>query len=108
MMLFCFGGIALVAFSKDESEEESDAKLSSYEAGIAICGALSVVFAVSAVTTRRLKNCHFSIVQFYLVLTTLVTSAVWILILRVDNDVFDFVGKLPWIELVAASFCHWI
>ena len=108
MMLFCFGGIILVAIAKDESEKKSEAKLSSYEAGIAISGALAVIFAVSAVTTRRLKNCHFSVVQFYLVLTTLITSAIWILILRVEHDVFNFVGKLPWIELVAASFCHWI
>ena len=108
MMLFCFGGITLAAVSSEESEVTSESKISSYQGGITLCCVLALVYAILSVTTRRLKDCHFSLIQFYMVLTGFVASVTWILILWSQKTVFDFSGKLVWLELIGASIFFWI
>ena len=60
MMIFCFGGVVLVACSKN-TDEDDVSKSSAYTIGIVLTGLLAVIFAVSAVSTRRLKTMHFSV-----------------------------------------------
>ena len=91
MMCFCFGGITLVTLSKHDAQgDDSKTHFGAYEAGIALCGTLVLVFALAAVTTRRLKGLHFSIIQFYISLCGFVASAIWIFILWTQKGVFSF------------------
>ena len=62
MMIFCFAGVVLVACSKNTDEDDDDdSKSSTYTIGIVLTSLLAVIFAVSAVSTRRLKTMHFSV-----------------------------------------------
>ena len=60
MMIFCFAGVVLVACSKNKGEDDVS-KSDGYTIGIILTGLLAVIFAVSAVSTRRLKTMHFSV-----------------------------------------------
>lgn len=81
-MFLCFGGILLVTLSKD-SEDVSDGtdekEWSSYDIGVILASLAALIFAIAAVTTRRLRDLHFSVMQFYLTFTSLLFGAVWIL-----------------------------
>ena len=76
-MLLCFIGIAVVTFSNGINSEEDE--YSSFKAGIALSGIISVIFALAYVTTRRVRVLHFSVIQFYFDLTSLIISGIWIL-----------------------------
>ena len=109
MMLFSFGGITLVTLSRDKATVSGTlSEFSAYHAGVALCIALIFVFALAAVTTRKMKGLHFSVIQFYIALCGFVASAIWVLILLTHKDVFAFSGYVPWLELVGGSVCHWM
>ena len=76
-MLLSFIGIAIMTFSNGVGSEEDE--FSSYKLGIALSGVISVLFALSGVTTRRVRVLHFSVIQFYSDLTALLISGIWIL-----------------------------
>lgn len=106
MMIFCFAGVVLVACVKNTDEDNDIRKFGSYEIGIALTCALCLIFAVSAVSTARLKTMHFSVLQFYLALNTLLSSGIWLICcLAFDQEVFSFVGAVPWIEIIGGSLC---
>ena len=85
MMILCFGGVTMVALANNSDEDHSKSNISSYEAGVALCGTLCVIFAVSAVSTRRLKGMHFSVMQFYLTFVAFIASSIWILLHMMTN-----------------------
>ena len=104
MMVFCFAGVVLVACVKNTGEDDLS-KFGSYELGIALTGGLCLIFAVSAVSTRRLKTMHFSVLQFYLATVSLLSSGIWLIVMLTNQKVFNFEGAIPWIEIVAGSLC---
>lgn len=81
-MVFCVGGIMAIIYGKDEKEEVSKDQFSSYELGVVMCCVCSLLFALSVVSTRRLRELHFSVIQWHLAITMLIMSAIWLLIER--------------------------
>ena len=68
-MCFCFGGIILVATDHSqqegfEEEEEEDSK-SAYLLGIFAALLTTLMYAITGVVSRRLKDVHYSVIQFH-------------------------------------------
>ena len=85
--------------------------MSNYEIGVLITCVLVLLAAASAVTTRRLKELHFNIIQVYLSFVGLVISTIWLVIEMCRPDakpMFHLAGVVPWLELFAACFFHFI
>ena len=63
-MLFCFSGIVLVTLSKGDSGEDagSDDQWTEYETGVILAASITLVFALSSVSTRRIRDLHFSVI----------------------------------------------
>ena len=100
-----------MVLSKDSeaaSDDTDEKGWSSYDNGIILAASVTCVFAISAVSTRRLCDLHFSVIQFYLAFTSLLISAVWILFEQRNELVFEFKGIMPWMEIYGASLCHFV
>ena len=108
MMLLCFAGVVLVACSKNKGNDDDDSEKSSgYEIGIVLTSLLAVIFAVSAVSTRRLKTMHFSVLQFYLASVSTLSSLIWLIVMATQQEIFAFEGAVPWVEIVVGSLCDY-
>lgn len=100
-----------MVLSKDSeaaSDDTAEKEWSSYDIGIILAASVTCVFAISAVSTRRLCDLHFSVIQFYLAFTSFLISAVWILFEQRNELVFEFKGIMPWMEIYGASLCHFV
>ena len=104
MMVFCFAGVVVVAITKN-SDEDDLSEFGSYELGVALTCLLCLIFAISDVSTRRLKTMHFSVLQFYLASISLMSSLIWLLCVMSSQKVFNFVGSAPWVEIISGSLC---
>lgn len=62
-----------------------------------------LIFAIQAVTTRRLSGLHFSVMQFYLGLTGFLIAGIWLLIYSQSNDVFKLSGGSATLIKLGAS-----
>jgi len=111
-MFFCFAGMAIVALSNnamDESSEVTDDKseFSQYKIGVVLAIFCMIIIAISNVATRRIRNLHFSVIQFYLAVLGFIVGGVWLLIFSLDHEVFQFHGGvMTWIMLLILSFCY--
>ena len=54
--------------------------LSDYKIGITLALTVVVMFSLAGVTTRRLKELHFSIIQYYLGVVGVIVSLIWLII----------------------------
>ena len=108
-MVFSLAGIVIIIFAKSPEDEDQElTKFNSYEVGIAMCCACTVVFALSTVGTRRLRNVHFSIVQWHLAAVGILMISVWLLIegLIAERTVFSFSSPAgAWLDMVGCSLC---
>ena len=114
-MTLCFGGIVIVAFGGDVDEaeisSETDVQLTfdDYQKGLLLSCACIMLFSTSAVLTRRVREVHFSVVQFYLALVGLVVASIWLLIeLDSEKDFFQYSGARPWLEVFGGSLCFYL
>ena len=116
-MICCLGGITIVTVSdnrasagqtQDKSGAASDTVLTSYRIGVMLALIIICLFAVGAVTTRRIRQVHFSVIQVYLSLTGFIVSAIWLAIeyATADGPKFAYSGAGAWIKILGASFCH--
>ena len=78
-MLLCFGGIAVVIFERDTSKGTVDKEFNSFNYGVILTCIVAMIFAVTAVTTRKVKALHWSVVTFYFELACFIISGAWIL-----------------------------
>lgn len=79
-MFFCLGGVMAIIFSEDENEQQSIDQFSSYELGVALCCVCVLLFALSVAVTRKLRNLHYSVIQWHLAITLLILSSIWLLV----------------------------
>ena len=108
-MVFCFGGIAIVALSKDETDGVSvqTTEFTQYEIGVVFALCSACLAALWTVTTRRIRDLHFSLVMFYASAFAFLFSTAWLLFYKLNHEVFQFQGgALTWIKLVMVGFCH--
>ena len=54
--------------------------LSDYKIGMTLALTVVVMFSLAGVTTRRLKELHFSIIQYYLGVVGVIVSLIWLII----------------------------
>ena len=92
-MLCCFGGITIVALSKEEDDTNSDLVegseddlISPYSVGIIMAVLTITLYAIGGVTTRRLKTLHFLIIQYHYATIATVFNVIWIIIVVADSD----------------------
>lgn len=105
-MLLCFGGIAVVIFERDTTRSKTDKEFGSFNYGVILTCIVAMIFAVTAVTTRRVKGLHWSVVTFYFELSCFIISGLWILYEMRSQPVYQFKDMIPWMEIIGASFCH--
>ena len=85
-MCFCFGGIILVAMDhqgeegEGEGEEEEDSS-SGYLLGIFAALITTLMYAITGVVSRRLKDVHYSVIQFHYALVGTLAFTVYNIIL---------------------------
>ena len=79
-MLLCFGGIAVVIFERESADGEVKKESSSFNFGVILTCIVALIFAITAVTTRKVRSLHWSVITFYFELTCFIISGVWILI----------------------------
>ena len=60
--------------------DDADIGLSDYKIGITLALTVVVMFSLAGVTTRRLKELHFSIIQYYLGVVGVIVSLIWLII----------------------------
>lgn len=82
-------------------------KFSQYELGIFLALIIVLIFSISAVTTRRIRGIHFSVIGLYLAVTGVIISAIWLFFYQLNHEIFQFKGgATTWAKLLMASFLH--
>ena len=83
-MTFSFGGIVLVILTSPEAKLEiegsSETGISSYNLGIICVCTVVFLFALSGVTTRRIRDLHYSVIQMYLCMCGFIIGSSWLII----------------------------
>ena len=89
-MCFCFGGIILVAMDHSQQEGEADEGVeedeeenskSAYLLGIFAALVTTLMYAITGVVSRRLKDVHYSVIQFHYALVGTLAFTVYNIIL---------------------------
>lgn len=82
--------------------------MTNYQIGVSLALCVVCFFAVAAVTTRRIRSVHFSVVQFYLCLLGFIISTVWLIeeSMTIKGPMFAYNDWRAWVQIIGASFCH--
>ena len=90
-MCVCFGGIILVAMDHSQQEveaeegvevaEEEENNKSAYLLGIFAALVTTLMYAITGVVSRRLKDLHYSVIQFHYALVGTLAFTVYNIIL---------------------------
>ena len=109
-MVLSFSGIVIITYGEDKQDEETQdvdtTKGDSYKLGVVLCLLMCLLFSLNATTTRRLRELHFTVIQFYIAIAALIVSSIWLLIEQRDRKAFDISGLKVWTELICASAFH--
>jgi len=82
-ILGCFIGLLILILSKDKNKSEAEkAEMSNYQKtlGISVVLLCSIFFSVCGVFTRKLREVHFSVIQFYYGLSSFILYFTYLLI----------------------------